>query len=117
VAVGPHAMGVLWHSAGLFGAATTMISFGAVIGRTTPSQLVLMTFFEVRRCACRVPRGVVLITLWLPALPARCPRCRSCSTPSTSTSDIECSRCRTLVAPWSSTVRGLCAAEGRASSS
>ena len=33
---------------GLFGAGAVMISYGAIIGRTTPAQNVVMTFFEVR---------------------------------------------------------------------
>ena len=56
-----------------------MISFGAVIGRTTPSQLVVMTFLEVstvdlsssplpvRRCTAVVTRVPSVVTPHGPA--------------------------------------------------
>jgi hypothetical protein len=49
----------LYMIEGLFGAGAVMISFGAVIGRLTPSQLVVMTFFEVRGAnrVCQRRRG------------------------------------------------------------
>ena len=44
---------------GLFGAGAVLISFGAVLGKTTPSQLVVIAFWEVSVVAPGVsPRGV-----------------------------------------------------------
>ena len=40
-------MNVVWLIEGNFGAAAVLISFGAVIGKVSPTQLVVMTMIEV----------------------------------------------------------------------
>ena len=50
--------------AALFGAAAVMISFGAVLGRTSPSQLIVMLIIEIALYSLNYHIGVHLLKVF-----------------------------------------------------